>query len=1414
MIRKGVLCALLVFLGSSQEFFGQISSARKSEEEVKIHADLIVIKFKLTGSSNSRISSSDRINQLKDLTGFENSYQVFSNPPLSGARSTHNDLRNIYKLKYKPGTNLWKELSKLQHLEFIEYAEPFFTNKLLLIPNDPQADPESGMQDYLTVVRAYDGWQIDQSDSTRIIGIVDTGINMNHEDLGNIAFNYEDPINGIDDDADGFIDNFHGWDVGNGDNDPTVDGNGHGTHVTGISSATVNNSIGMAGLGFNSRYLPIKAWNGTLKTLINEYEGIIYAADHGCDVINLSWGGPGYKSQYGQDIINYAVLEKNVVVIAAAGNTHEELDFYPASYDNVLSVGATDMEDNMASWATFSHFIDIMAPGQQIYSTINNGDYGKSGGSSFAAPMVAGAAALVRSHFPSFTAQQVMEQLRVSSDDIYNVGTNMDYFGKMGRGRLNVHKALSDILTPAIRLSNFEYSGNHDKLIFSGDSVELHTTFTNYLRNAENVTIKISNPTDNVSWEIDQIYIDKLGEFESFSNTDNPIFFVVDEDAAPGERLLFRIDYIGNYYTDFQYFELIVTPDYFDFGDEKLTATIASDGDIGYDDLNFRNGNGVSYLQDHIATNTGLIVSLDSLHTLDNVINDFEHFTRDQDFSIERSIKLFDNSIADNDARSVFSPGDTIGSKLDIKIEQKILSWDKENNDAFLIFEYRIINTGDSTLKGINVGLFADWDLGDHHANEAVWDFTDEFGYVFDKSTNNLYSGLALLTEQTKSFYSIDLESRNGNTADFDILFHDSIKHRFISADQQKYSAGAEGLGNDVAHIIGSKNIILPPKKVVKVAIAMLASNSLTGLRNALGKARAKYSEYQADPPLLETFFACDGDSALVDPIGEAYEFYLDVAATDKLDSGSILKTEPVYQELVFYATNLDSGYASDIGKILVKPGNPSANFLMESDTLLIEAGGSEQIGFENTSLLSDRWQWNFGNDYASIVENPTTSYQVPGIYDVELISSNSYGCTDTVTKSLLVATRLERPVVSDLHICKATSTMITASNTDIIEVYSDLNDSLLLFEGLQFQTGNLLNDTSFYIVNAAGMFKSKSVKVDVFVNHPEMGFEYAIDTTELNEKYLLTIFNSSGPEDNITWMVDGQVIGNNANVQHKYDQNQFDISQIKFDQNSCIDTLTKTIKPSYSDIPVVEDAVICKESDFTIKPQNGEIFAFYDDSQLNNLLHKGASLKLDIISSDKEIFITGLDGLLESSPASLKVAVDPVRAVIKSLADTVNLQEQNVNILMDQSLNASNSYWLYKTGTIDSTKVIEESYYETGKYEYILIAEGFTGCMDTTFQTIRVVNITGTGLIMDPGSKIRVYPNPVEDWINIEIGHSSQDKIELEIIDIAGNRIKRFVANKDQDLIQIDLQSFSSGMYIIKSMDHQSPFRIKILKN
>ncbi len=1251
-ICKLLIICFLLALTPSWDSHAQTSTFTKFNSDSKVHSNIIVIKFKNQNAANGRsaISSESTVARLKNIIDYTNHHQVFENKTITNASLSSSSLENIYKITLSPGSNIWQSLSKLQGLDFIEYAEPLFQNELLVVPNDPQADSVGGKQTYLSIIKAYEGWDIEQSDSTMVIGIVDTGVNMEHEDLGNIAFNLLDTINGVDDDGDGYIDNYFGWDVADNDNDPTADGHPHGTPVTGMAAARTDNNIGMAGIGFKSKFLPVKIAETSSRQLIREYEGIIYAADHGCKVINLSWGGAGNYSQFAQDIINYAVLEKDVVVVAAAGNTHKELNFYPASFENVLSVGASDDQDNIAPWATYSHFIDIMAPGNQVFTTKNNGKYEITTGSSFSAPLVAGAAALVRSHFPEMSALQVVEQLRVTADDIYATGSNMEFYGMLGKGRLNVHNALIDTVSPSIRLSKMVYNTNNTQLLFPGDSVNMQLNFTNYLRDVENIIINISNPSANISWDADPIFINKLSTLESYLTEENTLSFTVDANVAPGERIIFRIDFEADNYIDFQYFEIIITPNYTDISDGNITATITSDGDIGFDKPFVHDGNGISYQEQFIATNAGLIISLDSVHVMDNVINDFDTFSKDQDFVSESQIKPYQNSIADRDYRSVFKPIDTLSSALDIKIEQNILAWDNDTNDGYLIFEYRIINTGDTALFGLNVGLFADWDLDQYLSNEAKWDSIDNFGYVFDKSSNALFSGIALLSNQSKTHYAIDLISQNGNVADLDTVFDDKLKHRFLSSDSLNSQAGNMGAGNDVAQIIGGRNIDFAPKQSIKIAFAMLASRSLDGLKSALNLARSNYTNYIKNPPTAETFYACLGDSAWIDPKGDLYEFYADPETTQKIDSGFSFKTKPVLNNQTYYAINLDSGYAGGILKINV------------------------------------------------------------------------------------VAKRLE------------------------------------------------------------------------------MGFEYQLDTTILNEKYLLNIYNTQGPTDSISWLVNNIFESSDSIFSFNYHQEDIEITQIKYDQEGCTDSLKMLIVPKISPPPIVSDAEICENAGFTISPENGDVFYFYKDIELNVLLHKGKSWALSDVSSSSEYYITGMDSLLESVATKMNIFIDPVEATIQASADTIDLKTESQVELRNLSSGAQNSFWIYSNGITDTTKNIIQQYDTTGNYNYTLIAESKNGCLDTAQLSINIMLITE--LTDEAFNKMVIYPNPTSDFLTIDFGEKIIEDVEFELIDLFGKRIVFIKLSKNTTTHRLDLRTINKGIYLLRSLNFSNPIIYKMMKH
>ena len=170
-MSKVLLFYIFLALGFSQFTVAQTSINSWGKSVNNFQEDLIVLKFKTPKTTNGRVSFSHdtQLEKLKKIIDYVDHYQIFANKSISSARSSSSGLQNIYRIRLKSGSNIWNELTRLNQLDFIEYAEPLPQNELLFIPNDPQADPDAGLQDYLTVIKAYEGWQIDQSDSSLVI---------------------------------------------------------------------------------------------------------------------------------------------------------------------------------------------------------------------------------------------------------------------------------------------------------------------------------------------------------------------------------------------------------------------------------------------------------------------------------------------------------------------------------------------------------------------------------------------------------------------------------------------------------------------------------------------------------------------------------------------------------------------------------------------------------------------------------------------------------------------------------------------------------------------------------------------------------------------------------------------------------------------------------------------------------------------------------------------------------------------------------------------------------------------------------------------------------------------------------------------------------------------------------------------
>ncbi|MCX7993853.1 MAG: S8 family serine peptidase, partial [Fimbriimonadales bacterium] len=318
----------------------------------------------------------------------------------------------------------------LQSMPGVRYVERNYLAFPCTNPNDPLFAQQWG----LTKIQAAQAWAIWQPQRTVYIAIVDTGIDATHPDLTQKMRRHN---NGAIYGYNAILNTTNAHDV-----------HGHGTHCAGIAAAHTNNGVGIAGVAaWNAnlasthttvQLMPVKVLNDQgYGTFADIARGITWAADNGAQIISLSLGGTASTQQL-LDAINYA-WSRGCLVVAAAGNNGSNAPFYPAYYENVVAVAATDANDYLTPFSQYGTWVDIAAPGHLILSTVLGGGYESWSGTSMACPHVAGAAALLWSAAPSLSNQQLRQALENNADPYQPY-----WFGGIGegKGRLNLHRAL------------------------------------------------------------------------------------------------------------------------------------------------------------------------------------------------------------------------------------------------------------------------------------------------------------------------------------------------------------------------------------------------------------------------------------------------------------------------------------------------------------------------------------------------------------------------------------------------------------------------------------------------------------------------------------------------------------------------------------------------------------------------------------------------------------------------------------------------------------------------------------------------------------------------------------------------------------------------------------------------------------
>ncbi|MFN8576495.1 MAG: S8 family peptidase [Candidatus Sericytochromatia bacterium] len=292
------------------------------------------------------------------------------------------------------------------------FAEPDVKVEL-----DEFNDPMIKDQYALKKVDAFGAWEVNQGNSDTIIAIVDSGVDLEHPDLKAKLLEGYNAVN---------------------PGTPPKDDVRHGTHVSGIASAIGDNGIGVSGLAPKCKILPVKVLGNGTGSIATISDGLIWAADHGADVVNMSLGTYTEEKTLGE-AVKYA-LSKNVVCVATMGNDNMEKRRFPAGFPGMIAVGSTDENDKKSTFSNYGDWITVSAPGTAILSTLPTpASYGKMSGTSMAAPLVTGLVGLMRSQSKNLSPADASKILKEASDDLGDSGFDK-YFGA---GRVNAAKTLN-----------------------------------------------------------------------------------------------------------------------------------------------------------------------------------------------------------------------------------------------------------------------------------------------------------------------------------------------------------------------------------------------------------------------------------------------------------------------------------------------------------------------------------------------------------------------------------------------------------------------------------------------------------------------------------------------------------------------------------------------------------------------------------------------------------------------------------------------------------------------------------------------------------------------------------------------------------------------------------------------------------
>ncbi len=526
--------------------FSSFANTLNSNENNSVFENLIILKIKEKQQISSGIAfENNELNKLLnllDIISVKQKFNFFQNNKTKFYDKY--GLSRIYEIRYRNNISPLKLSKILSKSNLIEYSCPVYKPILQSIPNDSLFSK----QNYLSEIYSTDSWKITTGDSNIVIAIIDTETDNLHEDLidniwqnpgesGIDFYGNDKRFNGLDDDENGKIDDWHGWDflsnltyeeeqqgIIREDNDTRINSEYspffHGTNVAGAASATTNNKIGISSIGYCTKILPIKVqsdngvgWRAS--------EGILYAAMLGANIINCSWLGLG-RSDVEYDVIRQ-VSDMGCLIVAAAGNSSECInddDTYIRNSKYVLYVGGTDGK-KLADLSNFGIPITTYSPAISILTTSPNNNYEEVNGTSLSTPICSGLAALIKSIHNDWAPAQIRHQIRSSSDSFELNESRFErknFFGKINSLASLNHNRNNFLDNPVPGIECISFSNeNGDDTLSSYSDVIFNFSFINFLADASNIEISFESMDSLLEFSSEVYYLEQIKHNEESS---------------------------------------------------------------------------------------------------------------------------------------------------------------------------------------------------------------------------------------------------------------------------------------------------------------------------------------------------------------------------------------------------------------------------------------------------------------------------------------------------------------------------------------------------------------------------------------------------------------------------------------------------------------------------------------------------------------------------------------------------------------------------------------------------------------------------------------------------------------------------------------------------------------------------------